>query len=51
MHRSDEAMNSIGNFQKIFVISIVFAAKPKNIVVFALSHVLESLACLMTISA
>jgi hypothetical protein len=37
-HRSDEAMNSIGNFQKNFVISIVSGAKPKNIVVFAFTY-------------
>ncbi len=46
MHRSDEAMNSIGNFQKVFVISIVSVAKPKNIFVFALTHMLESFALL-----
>jgi hypothetical protein len=41
MHGSNEAMNSIGNFQKKFVISV---AKPKNIVVIAFTHVLESFA-------
>jgi hypothetical protein len=39
MHRSDEAMNSKKN-----VISIVSEAKPKNIIVFALTFVLESFA-------
>jgi hypothetical protein len=43
-HRSDEAMNSIDNFQKIFVISVVSVAKPKNIVIFAFTYVLESFA-------
>jgi hypothetical protein len=37
-------MNSIGNFKKIFVISIVSVAKPKNIVVFAFTYVLEGFA-------
>jgi hypothetical protein len=37
-------MNSNGNFQNIFVISVVFIAKPKNIVVFAFTYVLESFA-------
>jgi hypothetical protein len=37
-------MNSIGNFQKIFFISIVSVAKPKNIIVFACTYVLESFA-------
>jgi hypothetical protein len=35
-HRSDEAMNSIGNFQKKIVISV---AKPKNIIAFAFTFV------------
>ncbi len=39
MHRSDEAMNSIGNFQKKFVISVVSVAKLKNIVIFAFTYV------------
>ncbi len=30
-------MNSMGNFQKKFVISVIFVKKPKNIVVFALN--------------
>jgi hypothetical protein len=34
-------MNSIGNFQKKFINSV---AKPKNIVVFAFTYVLESFA-------
>jgi hypothetical protein len=37
-------MNSIDNFQKTFVISVVSVAKPKNIVIFALTYVLESFA-------
>ncbi len=37
-------MNSIVNFQKKFVISVVAIAKPKNIVVFAFKYVLESIA-------
>jgi hypothetical protein len=44
MHRSNEVMNSIGNFQKKFVISIISVAKPKNIVVFAFTYVLKSFA-------
>jgi hypothetical protein len=32
-------MNSIGNFQQKFVISVVSVAKPKNIVVFAFTNV------------
>ncbi len=39
MHRSDEAMNLIGNFQKIFVISVFSIAKLKSIVVFAFTYV------------
>jgi hypothetical protein len=39
-----EAMNSIGNFPKIFVISVVSMTKLKNIVVFALTCVLETFA-------
>jgi hypothetical protein len=42
MHWSNEAMNSIGNFQKKFIISIISVAKPKNIVVIAFTYVLES---------
>jgi hypothetical protein len=34
-------MNSIDNFQKRFVISVVSVAKPKNIVIFAFTYVLE----------
>jgi hypothetical protein len=34
-------MNSIGNFQKKFIISV---AKPKNIIVFAITYVLEGFA-------
>jgi hypothetical protein len=37
-------MNSIDNFPKKFIISIVSVAKPKNIVVFAITYVLESFA-------
>ncbi len=37
-------MNSIGNFPKKFVISVVSIAKPKNIVVFAFTYVLENFA-------
>jgi hypothetical protein len=40
LHRSDEAMNSIGNFQK----KNYFHSKAKNIVVFAFKYVLESFA-------
>jgi hypothetical protein len=40
-HRSDEAMNSIGDFQKKVVISVISVAKPKNIVVIAFTYVLE----------
>jgi hypothetical protein len=39
-------MNSKGNFQKKFVISVISVAKPKNIVVFAFTYVLEVLLCL-----
>ncbi len=35
-------MHSIDNFQKLFVISVVSIAKPKNIVVFAFTYVLEN---------
>jgi hypothetical protein len=41
MHRSDEAMNSIDNFQKEFVFSVFYVAK-SNIVVFAFTFVLDS---------
>ncbi len=34
-------MNSISNFQKIFVISIVSVAKLKNIFIFAFTYVLD----------
>jgi hypothetical protein len=44
MHRNDEAMNSIVNFQKFFCISVVSVAKPKNTVIFAFTYVLESFA-------
>jgi hypothetical protein len=44
MLRSDEAMNSMGNFQKKLVISVVSVTKPKNIVVFVLTYVLEDFA-------
>ncbi len=37
-------MNFIGNFQKKFVFSVVSIAKPKNIVIFAFTYVLESFA-------
>jgi hypothetical protein len=43
-HRSDEAMNSIGNFQKKIVISVISVAKPKNIIIIAFTYVLESFA-------
>jgi hypothetical protein len=51
MHRSDEAMNSIGNFPKKFIISVISVAKLKNIVVIAFTYVLESFALFMAISA
>jgi hypothetical protein len=41
-HRSDEAMNSIDNFQKELVFSVFSIAKSKNIVVFAFTFVLDS---------
>jgi hypothetical protein len=44
MHRSNAAINSIGKFQKKFVISVVSIAKPKNILVFAFTYVLKSFA-------
>jgi hypothetical protein len=44
-------MNSIDNFQKTFVISVVSVAKPKNIIIFALTYVLEVLPCFIAISA
>ncbi len=37
-------MNSIGNFRKKFIISIISIAKPRNIVVIAFTYVLESFA-------
>jgi hypothetical protein len=37
-------MNSIDNFPKKFIISVVSVAKLKNIVVFAITYVLESFA-------
>jgi hypothetical protein len=37
-------MNSNGNFSKKFVISVISVAKPKNIIVFAFTYVLESFA-------
>jgi hypothetical protein len=37
-------MNSIDNFQKKCVISVISVAKPKNIVVIAFTYVLESFA-------
>jgi hypothetical protein len=37
-------MNSIGNFQTLFVISVVSKAKPKNMVAFAFTYELESFA-------
>jgi hypothetical protein len=37
-------MNSKGNFQKKIVISVISVAKPKNIVVFAFTYVLERFA-------
>jgi hypothetical protein len=42
MHRNDEAMIFIGNFNKNPYISIISAAKPKNCVVFAYTYVLRS---------
>jgi hypothetical protein len=39
MHRSNEAMNSIGNFPKKYIITIVSIEKPKNIIVFAFKYV------------
>ncbi len=44
MNRSDEAMNPSGNFPKNLLFFVVFVAKPKNIVVFAFTYVLESFA-------
>ncbi len=35
-------MNSKGNLKKKFVISVISVAKPKNILVFAFTYVLES---------
>ncbi len=43
MHRSDEAMNSIVNFPKIFYFRS-FRSKAENIVIFACTYVLESFA-------
>jgi hypothetical protein len=37
-------MNSIGNFPKKLVFSVISVAKPKNIVVIAVTYVLESFA-------
>ncbi len=37
-------MNPSGNFLKNLLFIVVFVAKPKNIVVFAFSYVLESFA-------
>jgi hypothetical protein len=37
-------MDSIDNFQKKFVISIISVAKPKKIVIIAFTYVLESFA-------
>jgi hypothetical protein len=44
MHRNDEAMNSIGNFQKKIVFPVISVAKLKNIAVIAFTSVLESFA-------
>ncbi len=44
MNRSNEAMNPIGNFPKNSLFFVVSLAKPKNIVVFAFTYVLESFA-------
>jgi hypothetical protein len=41
-NRSDEAMNSIDNFQKKFVFSVFSVAKSKNIVIFDFTFVLDS---------
>ncbi len=46
-HRSNEAMACIDNFKKNSYISVVSVAKPKNIIVFAFTYVLESFACLL----
>jgi hypothetical protein len=43
-HRSDEAMNSIVNLKKRFVISLVSVAMPKNIFIFSFTYLLESFA-------
>jgi hypothetical protein len=37
-------MNSNGNFQKKFLISVISVAKPKDIIVFAFTYVLQSFA-------
>ncbi len=37
-------MNPSGNFQKNSLFFVVFVAKPKNIVIFAFTYVLESFA-------
>ncbi len=43
MNRSDEAINSIDNFQQKLVFFCVFSvAKSKNVVVFAFTFVLDS---------
>ncbi len=44
MHRSNEAMICIGNFKKLFYISVVSIAKLKNIDDFASTYVFESFA-------
>jgi hypothetical protein len=41
-HTSNEAMNSIDNFQKKLVFSVFSVAKLKNIVFFAFTFVLDS---------
>ncbi len=42
MHRSDEVMIFIGNFNKNLYISVISIAKPKNFVVFAFTNVSRS---------
>jgi hypothetical protein len=42
MHRNDEAMIFIGNFNENSYISIISIAKPKNFVVYAFICVEES---------
>jgi hypothetical protein len=50
MHRSNEAVIFIGNFNKNLCISVISIAKPKNFV-FAYTYVLRNPTVFMAISA